>query len=108
MEAVDKEAHENWAKQPAVLKLMQLMLAFPEANHSSAVRGVLRDSLLIGHAVGLFRAAKHLNKQKLMWPSSTTFNAGIALHIWLYHSMGAAHATAAAASSFAWAAPMKW
>ena len=99
MEAVDKEAHENWAKQPAVLNLMQLMLAFPEANHSSAVRGVLRDSLLLGHAVGLFRAAKHLNKQKLMWPSSTTFNAGIALHIWLYHFMGAAHAKLDAADA---------
>jgi len=64
MEARHTEPSEDWAKQDAVQKLMKLMLDYPEADHSEAVQGLLSGSLMLGHAVGLFRALKHLKKKQ--------------------------------------------
>ena len=87
------EAHEDWAKRPEVLELMRLMLAYPEADHSAAVCAVLDGTILLGHAVGLCRAAKQLNKCKsTKWHGATTTNGGVAYHIWLYHFLGGAGA----------------
>ena len=89
MEAGDTEPHENWAKQLAVQKLMKLMLDSPEADHSVAVQGLLSRSLMLGHAVGLFRALKHLKKKQ--WCGVEVNNTGLAFHVWLYHFMGGAN-----------------
>ena len=89
MEAGDTEPHENWAKQLAVQKLMKLMLDSPEADHSVAVQGLLSGSLMLGHAVGLFRALKHLKKKQ--WCGVEVNNTGLAFHVWLYHFMGGAN-----------------
>ena len=86
------EAHEDWAKRPEVLELMRLMLAYPEADHSAAVCAVLDGPILLGHAVGVCRAAKQLNKCKSKWHGATTTNGGVAYHIWLYHFLGGAGA----------------
>ena len=79
MEAGDTEPHENWAKQLAVQKLMKLMLDYPEADHSDAVQGLLSGSLMLGHAVGLFRASKHLKKKKRCGVEVN--NTGLAFHV---------------------------
>ena len=84
------EPHENWVRQPAVMNLMQLMLTYPEADHSSAVQGLLCGSFRLGHLIGLYRASRLLNKNKELWRNATTNNSGIAFHIWLYHFMGGA------------------
>ena len=66
------EAHdEDFAKRPEVPELMRLMLAYPEADHSAAVCAVLDGPILLGHAVGLCRAAKQLNKCKSKWHGAT-------------------------------------
>ena len=98
MEAMDMEAHENWVKHADVQKLMQLMLAFPQADHSIAVRILLPGRLRLGHAIGIFRASKHFSKSKL-WLDSMTSNGAVALHIWLYHFMGGAAAKLLAANA---------
>ena len=99
MEAVDMEPHENWVRQPAVMNLMQLMLTYPEADHSSAVQGLLCGSFRLGHLIGLYRASRLLNKNKELWRNATTNNSGIAFHIWLYHFMGGAKAKLCAADA---------
>ena len=91
MEAGDTEPHENWAKQLAVQKLMKLMLDYPEADHSDAVQGLLSGSLMLGHAVGLFRASKHLKKKHKQRCGVEVNNTGLAFHVWLYHFMGGAN-----------------
>ena len=96
------EPHENWAKQPAVMNLMQLMLTYPEADHSSAVQGLLCGSFRafrLGHLIGLYRASRLLNKNKELWRNATTNNTGFAFHIWLYHFMGGAKAKLCAADA---------
>ena len=90
MEARHTEPNENWAKQDAVQKLMKLMLDYPEADHSDAVQGLLSGSLMLGHAVGLFRASKHL-KLKKKQRCGVEVNTGLAFHVWLYHFMGGAN-----------------
>jgi uncharacterized protein YlxW (UPF0749 family) len=89
MEARHTEPSEDWAKQDAVQKLMKLMLDYPEADHSEAVQGLLSGSLMLGHAVGLFRALKHLKKKQ--WCGVEVNNTGLAFHVWLYHFMGGAN-----------------
>ena len=91
MEARHTEPNENWAKQDAgqKQKLMKLMLDYPEADHSDAVQGLLSGSLMLGHAVGLFRALKHLKKKQ--WCGVEVNNTGLAFHVWLYHFMGGAN-----------------
>ena len=81
MEARHTEPNENWAKQDAVQKLMKLMLLldYPEADHSDAVQGLLSGSLMLGHAVGLFRASKHLKKKQRCGVEVN--NTGLAFHV---------------------------
>ena len=85
-------------KPADVQKLMQLMLAFPQADHSSAVRILLPGGLRLGHAIGIYRASKHFSKSKV-WLASMTSNGAVALHVWLYHFMGAAAAKLLAADA---------
>ena len=86
------EPHEDWAKHPDVQELLRYMLAYPDADHSTAVQAVLRGELRTAQAIGLYRASKHFDRSNAKWKDARTGNRGAVYHIWLYHFLGGASA----------------
>ena len=84
----DQNYSENWARAHDVVNLLSYMLAFPHADHSTAVQEVLRDHLRAAHLISLTRATNSLDFKKTRWKGSVTKNKGVAFHIWLYHFLG--------------------
>ena len=79
---------ENWARSSDMVNLLAYMLAFPLADHSTAVKQVLLGGLRAAQLHSLTRATNSLDFSKTRWKGSVMKNKAVALHIWLYHFLG--------------------
>ena len=83
---------EGWAHRPEVQSTLARLLQQPNDDHSDAVRAILPDRLRDVHAYSLSRLPNSVTLGKGAFEFSLTRNVSVALHTWLYHSLGGASA----------------
>ena len=83
---------EGWAHRPEVQSTLARLLQQPNDDHSDAVRAILPDGLRDVHAYSLSRLSNSVTLGKGAFEFSLTRNVSVALHTWLYHSLGGASA----------------
>ena len=87
----DKVDQERWADAADVRRMLANMLEMPTGDHSAAVADNLHSPLTNAHVVGLFQLVhgKTIKWDAALWCGSTIQNRAVALHVWLYHLVGA-------------------